>query len=88
MKTLTLKTVQLFTKEHCCFGPDEKVGTVHIYDVYKKWCYYGLNQPPLSRNKFHNQIQVIYPAIYKDRIREEGIYKRGFKGIGVIERIE
>jgi len=83
----TLNPVLLFAEEQLIVGPKQEVGTTEIYDEYKKWCSDGGNRP-LSRNKFQDQILMNFPSVTKERIREGGINKRGFRGIGIRERIE
>jgi P4 family phage/plasmid primase-like protien len=81
-----LNPVLIFIEEQCQVGSKQKVGSVEIYEEYKKWCHDGMNRP-LSRNKFHDQILMNFPSVTKGRIGSEDNQKRGFSGIGLRERI-
>jgi putative DNA primase/helicase len=87
-----LNPVLIFIEEQCQVGPKQQVGSVEIYEEYKKWCHDGMNRP-LSRNKFHDQILMNFPSVMKGKISSEeedntrDNRKRGFTGIGLRERI-
>ena len=83
----TLNPVLLFAEEQLIVGPKQEVGTRELYDEYKKWCSDGGNRP-LSRNKFQDQIMMNFASVTKNNIRKAGNQKRGFRGIGIKERIE
>ena len=82
----TLNPVLLFVEEQGRLGPDERTGTIEMYDEYKKWCSDGGNRP-LSRNKFQDQVLMNNPMVTKSRIGPERKRKRGFIGIGLKQHI-
>jgi len=86
IKINNIGSISIFVEERCRLGLDEKIGTVKMYDEYKKWCHAG-EERALSRNKFHDQIMIKFPAVYKSVARSKGKQKRCFKGIGLKERI-
>ncbi|MBA7688733.1 hypothetical protein ES703_97222 [subsurface metagenome] len=82
----TLNPVLLFIEEQCVLGADYRVGTMKLYDEYKKWCSDGGNRP-LSRNKFQDQILMNNSNVKKQQIGPEQKRIRGFAGIGLKEHI-
>ena len=83
----TLNPVLIFIDEQCKLGPNNKVGSMQMYEEYKKWCADGGNRP-LSRNRFIDQILMNCPSVRQDRIKEDDARKRGFVGIGLKATIE
>jgi len=78
----TMNPIMIFADEQCVIGKGKEVGSVALYEEYKKWCADGGNRP-LSRNRFYDAILMRYPTVVKDITRHDESRKKGFLGIGL-----